>query len=158
MINIFDNFFPEETAVSVNEYCKKSLYKYGEVDKTGSPPVGMICKLFETDEFYNYFNDTIKEKVDLARKLNLYRMYINCFSPGEKPYFHVDNCSGITCLYYTNLTWNEDDGGETQFLINGEIYGILPIPNRLVCFDATLLHKATSFRNDYRFTIAAKYE
>ncbi len=48
-------------------------------------------------------------------------------------------------------------GGETQFLIDDEIRGILPFPNRLVYFDANILHKATSYRTGHRFTLALKY-
>ena len=85
-------------------------------------------------------------------------MYINCFAPSENPYFHIDNDNGLTFLYYvTNHDWGENDGGETQFLINDEIRGVLPLSNRLVGFDATLLHRATSFRDRHRFTLAAKF-
>ena len=31
------------------------------------------------------------------------------------------------------------DGGETQFLIDDEIKGVQPLPNRIVGFDANLL-------------------
>ena len=55
------------------------------------------------------------------------------------------------------MGWDKDDGGETQFLMNDELYGILPIPNRMVVFSANLLHRATTFRNDHRFTVAIKY-
>jgi len=34
----------------------------------------------------------------------------------------------------------------------------VPLPNRLMMFDARLLHRATSFRDRHRFTIAVKYD
>ena len=84
-------------------------------------------------------------------------MYINCFAPSENPYFHVDG-DGLTFLYYlTNHKWRADDGGETQFLIDDTIKGVLPISNRLVGFDGNILHRATPFRFDHRFTLAAKF-
>ena len=49
-----------------------------------------------------------------------------------------------------------DDGGETQFLIDDEIKGVLPLPNRIVGFDSNLLHNL-SFRDNHRFTLAAKF-
>ena len=32
------------------------------------------------------------------------------------------------------------------FFVENDLMGILPISNRMVVFDATILHKATSFR------------
>jgi len=84
-------------------------------------------------------------------------MYVNCFVPCERPYFHTDGDEGVTFLYYPNMKWDKDDGGETQFLMNDDLYGVLPIPNRMVVFSANLLHRATTFRNDHRFTVAIKY-
>ena len=84
-------------------------------------------------------------------------MYINCFAPSENPYFHIDGESGMTLLYYPNIEWSINDGGETQFYIDENIYGITPIPNRMVIFDASIFHRATTFRNTHRFTVAIKY-
>jgi len=97
------------------------------------------------------------ETKDLVPKnFNLYRMYINCFAPSECPYFHTDG-EGITFLYYPNLEWNLQDGGETQFYVDGNILGVPPAPNRLVMFDGEIVHRATSFRDRHRFTVAIKY-
>ena len=84
-------------------------------------------------------------------------MYVNCFAPSENPYFHTDGDDGVTFLYYVNDRWELNDGGETQIIVNDEIKGILPLPNRIVGFDASLLHRATSFRFKHRFTLAAKF-
>jgi len=97
------------------------------------------------------------KKIDSLSEYKPYRMYINCFAPNENPFFHKDGDSGFTVLYYPNLDWDINEQGETQFLINEEIRGILPIPNRLVKFDATILHRATCFRTKHRFTVAIKY-
>ena len=82
------------------------------------------------------------------------------FRPNEASHFHTD-CkleNTYTGLYYANTEeWNYDEGGETQFLIDDEIYGILPKPNRMILFDSRLLHKATPFRDRHRWTIALKY-
>ena len=55
------------------------------------------------------------------------------------------------------MNWDLQEGGETQFYINDDIYGITPVPNRIVIFSANIKHKATTFRNNYRFTVAIKY-
>jgi Rps23 Pro-64 3,4-dihydroxylase Tpa1-like proline 4-hydroxylase len=60
-------------------------------------------------------------------------------------------------LYYVNEHWDLDEGGETQFYVDNLIYGIPPIPNRMIIFDGSLMHRATSFKNYHRFSIALKY-
>ena len=73
-------------------------------------------------------------------------------------YFGIIGCYFFKNLYYfTNHVWGVHDGGETQFLIDDEIKGVLPLPNRIVGFDSNLLHRATSFRDNHRFTLAAKF-
>jgi hypothetical protein len=56
------------------------------------------------------------------------------------------------------MEWDVNEGGETQFYIDENIYGITPVPNRMVIFDASILHRATSFRSSHRFTVAIKYQ
>ena len=166
-LGICDDFLSDDDHQFVLDYCYSSSYNYGETDSDLTPPTGMvhqICtesrtnlELTDSEKFFNLFESKIKEKFSFViESKNLYRMYINCFAPSENPYFHIDG-KGHTFLYYANDTWDIDDGGETQFLINDNLCGIIPIPNRLVYFDAGILHKATSFRNKHRFTVAIKY-
>ena len=70
---------------------------------------------------------------------------------------YVDGSHGVTFLFYANEEWSIEMHGETQFLIDDQITGILPYPNRMVKFDADILHRATSFRDGHRFTLAVKY-
>ena len=154
MIKIFDKFLSIDEHKFVLEYCLKASYTYGEKDRRETPPTGMVCGIDPTNEIYELFKSKTE---DLVTDLSLYRMYINCFAPSECPYFHTDG-KGITFLYYPIDTWNVDMGGETQFIIDDEIKGIFHIPNRLVMFDGTILHRATAFRSLHRFTLAIKYK
>ncbi len=164
-VQVFDNFLNEESQQSIIDYCRECQYRYGETDNGDDAPVtGMVSDIEEDSEVFNFLKEAIERIIPNIKMMELYRMYVNCFAPGENPYFHTDageGDAGITFLYYpadTNSEYNIDDGGETQFYIENSLYGIPPIPNRLVMFDASLLHKATSFRSDHRFTIAIKYE
>ena len=96
------------------------------------------------------------DKCSFLSNMKLYRMYINCFAPNENPYFHTDG-EGLHFYIMRMIEWNLQEGGETQFYVDENIYGVIPIPNRLVMFDGMILHRATSFRNDHRFTVAIKY-
>lgn len=156
-IEIRDNFLEEADAKRVLEYCFQSLYHYGECDMDDTPPTGMVHEIEEDEDIYRLFESKIKNYYRYVKKLNLDRMYVNCFAPSENPYFHTDGEEGITFLYYPNMNWDLQEGGETQFYINDDIYGITPVPNRIVIFSANIKHKATTFRNNHRFTVAVKY-
>lgn len=155
MIEIVDRFLSKEEFDYVLNYCESASYTYGEVDSYGLPPTGMVHQISEIEDIYKLFKSKTEK---LVSGIELYRMYINCFAPSENPYFHTDGDRGdITFLYYPTTRWELNDGGETQFLVNNEIYGVTPVPNRMIYFDASVLHRATAFRNKHRFTIAIKY-
>ena len=156
-MEVINNFLDIDDAKSVFKYCFTTSYTYGETDDGTTPPTGMIHNINSDESIYNLLESKIRDVCDLVKGMDLYRMYINCFAPSENPYFHVDG-DGLTFLYYiTNHVWGPNDGGETQFLIDNEIKGVLPISNRLVGFDGNILHRATPFRDTHRFTLAAKF-
>ena len=155
MIEVLDRFLTDEEYDYVLRYCGTSGYYYGETDRPDVMPTGMVHEIDEKETIYELFASRTQE---LVPELRLYRMYVNCFSPAENPYFHTDGDYGdVTFLFYVNHRWDLDDGGETQFFENGEIRGIVPLPNRMVYFDANIEHRATSLRHRHRFTIAIKY-
>lgn len=182
-INVYDNFLTPEEHQFVFNYCKNASYFYGESDNERQGEAfctGLVHEVYFADDkipeentqvfggghsktinpkkFYNIFVDKIEDKFPQMKKLDMYRMYVNCFAPSEQPYFHTDGSDDeYTFLYYPNMDWDVDRGGETQFFVDNTFYGVVPIPNRIVLFDASLLHKATSFRDRHRFTVAIKY-
>ena len=153
-IKILDNFLSQKDFSKVSDICERATFTYGERDNLDTPPTGMVHNIVESSLIFNIFKRETDQIVtdDLA----LDRMYINCFAPCENPYYHIDN-NDITFLYYANKEWKLDDGGETQFFIDEEIKGVVPKPNRMIYFDSPIPHKATSFRDKHRFTVAIKY-
>ena len=158
-LSIRDNIFNVDEHKNIINYCRRCPYFYGEDDGADTPPCGMIHNISKNEYIYKLMSDKIENELHPdAKKLTLYRMYINCFSPADKPHFHTDGPSGLTFIYYANdEEWGVNAGGETQFYIDGMLTGVPPIRNRMVMFDANLLHCATSFRNHYKFSIAIKY-
>lgn len=170
-IKVYDDFLSNHEKNYVSDYCKSSGYCYGEMDSRETKKItGMVNEIYSSEKEYLEYNEHQQNflnifisKIELQlpekiKDLNLYRMYVNCFAPAENPYFHTDGHKGeVTFLYYPNDFWDINDGGETQLYLNGTLYGIPPIPNRMIVFDADVLHKATSFRDRHRFTIAFKY-
>ena len=156
-IKVSDNVFSSEQQSGILDYCLNCEYTFGERDNTNTPPTGMIHEISDDSPLYQLFVDKIRVSVPMIEKMSLYRMYINCFPPSEQAYFHTDG-EGITFLYYPQDGWKLDDGGETQFYVDGNLYGIVPESNRMVMFDARLQHRATPFRDRHRFTVAIKYQ
>lgn len=136
---------------------------YGECDNHDTPPTGLVCyfERIQIGPFFKEFLDNllnkIYEKNENIKNMKLQRIYLNYFSPTDNPYFHIDGHNVMTCLYYLNPELNDDEGGETQFLINDEIRGVRSKPGRLVIFDGSLKHRATSFRSHPRLTLAIKF-
>ena len=158
-ISFSDKFFSKQEHEMIYDYCiKNSNYRFGEKDNgSGSLPTGFVNDIPETHIVYKMINTILRERVEFIRDMRLSRMYVNCFAPGENAYFHTDgDC--ITFLYYPNLEqYDIDEGGETKFLVNGNVQGILPVPNRMVIFDGNIKHSATALRNHHRFSVAIKY-
>lgn len=156
-INFSDKFFTETEQRIIYEYCLGARYQYGESDNLDKIVTGMTHDIPETEFVYKLISKTLYDRVEMIRDMKLYRMYINCFAPSENANFHEDGI-GYTFLYYPHFEETDlDEGGETQFLLEDNIYGIRPIPNRMVIFDGMIKHRATSFRSQHRFTVAIKY-
>lgn len=152
MIKVYDNFLGHFEQQKLFKFVQGLPYKIGETDREDTPPVGMVSVLDNTDII---LPQKIEEQLNRPMT-SITRCYVNCFTPGEDPFFHIDgDCT--TFLYYVNDQVDLDEGGETQFLADDYIHGVPYITDRLVEFDGKLAHKATSFRSFYRFTVAIKY-
>ena len=174
-INVYDNFFSEEDYNFIWNYCMEAAYFYGESDPKElfipQDCTGLVHEVYyhtksiktvDQKKFFYLFSTSIEKKFPKYISKDMTRLYINCFAPSERSHFHTDGPSledkdGTTFLYYPNNDWNLDEGGETQFIIDNNIFGIPPVPNRLVSFDVDILHTATPFRDRHRFTVAIKY-
>lgn len=155
-IVVIDNFLHPDTFLQVAAGLKTLRHWKPEVDFAGAAPVGETCDLPSTSTAYQAIVHELKKLFPVPWTVD--RFYVNRFMAKEVPQFHEDG-EVITCVYYADPgNWTPDHHGETQLLINGEIRGILPLPNRMLVFDGRLLHRATSFQTRTRHTIAAKLE
>jgi len=157
MINYIDNFLTTQEHEKVHLYCLNAKYHYGEIDYPGYQPTGMSSNINGNEWIYKLFRRKILEKFEFLQQLELYRMHLNVFAPGEHANYHIDRDSGYTLLYYPNLEWSLNDGGATEFNLEEQLQGIHPVPNRIVIFESNIWHRATSFRNTHRFTVAIKF-
>ena len=168
-ITVHDNILTEE---EIKKYkvtlIRNCHFKYGEDDGPSTQPVGIVCDFTEhimsgytlphdINCILNNLINKIYEQNESLKNMNLFRMYLNLFTPNENPLFHTDGDNTITCLYYLNPSLDPNEGGETQFLIDEEIKGVISKPGRLAIFDGGLEHRATSFKTKPRLTMAFKF-
>ena len=94
------------------------------------------------------------------------RVYVNCSVHGDSYFVHRD-CAAherhVTALYYANLEWKPDWGGETIYYNDEEEAEIvvMPRPGRLVIARGAVLHRGTvPTRTCYeeRYTLAYKLD
>ena len=157
MLNIYDKVMSYEDNINIyNNILANRRFRYGETDTVFTPPTGMIDELSTDDELFKTLHAIVVYNHRPIADMKLKRAYINLFFSNENPYFHSDG-NVITCLFYITPGYDNDMGGETQFLIDDKITGVQSNPSRLVMFDGKIRHRATSYRNKPRITIALKY-
>jgi hypothetical protein len=160
-VKVHDQFFETRLYFELVKYLYNvKKYAFGEFDHSYAPPVGLIADFTDALEFPL---STAVSKIQklIPDNLNLDRIYCNCFAPNEFPYFHIDSSlpqEKTVLVYISDKEWSINDGGETQFYQDDRIFGVPPRQNRLIIFDSNILHRATSFHNRHRFTLALKYK
>ena len=155
-INIIDNVFTEDDVKQLHNLFMTKPFYYGETDNDDTPPTGLVQEITDSS-LVNYFALNIHKYFNHLEPGKIYRSYVNLFVPRELPYFHIDGKNTLTCIIYINPNYDINEGGETQFLLDNKIVGIQPKSGRAVVFDGSILHRATSFRNFPRLTVALKY-
>jgi len=130
-----------------------ATYSAGEKDHHESDFIGMVCEL----DLNHYKTFAIFPPSIGGSRLN--RLYINYYSQREISAFHIDSDDpdAYTALYYPCPTYDLDEGGETQLIIDDEIVGVRSKCNRLLVFRSTIVHRATPFKSHQRWTVALKY-
>jgi len=106
----------------------------------------------------------IAEKMFPGEVLHDVRAYVNSAVHGDSYYIHRDSpedSKDVTVLYYANLNWQPDWGGETIFYKddNDAVLAVSPRPGRLVVGRGAILHRGTVPTQDCyeaRLTIAYK--
>jgi|TARA_E500000178_G_scaffold345115_1_gene394461 hypothetical protein len=159
-IKVIDKFFKGKENNKILKEIKTLKFKKGESDRPETPPTGKVTKLKKTSFIYKTFLKNFKKQKIVPSGKKIFRAYINSFEPNENPYYHSDGKDVTTLLYYA-VDFDEHDvdlGGETLFINDPLIQGIVPKKHRLVIFAEDVWHKATPFRDKIRYTIVFKYK
>jgi len=163
-LKIIDNFLNPSDLTSLYTMVINSRYTIGWSDDNE-----LRHKLYPNLHSMYNFEDIQKTKLlnpvlKLAKTKNIdindyYRSVVNLTKPLDVNFIHSHPDSYVF-LFYCNLTWNHEWGGETVFYSNDKkdiIYSSPYTSNRLIFFDGDIPHTIKSqnlIGPTYRFTLS----
>ena len=160
-MQVYDNFLRPEIAQEAYEFVLKSYYQIGWEDSL-APEQRIYPNLHS-----RYSGEDIKKLKILEpihkklknKNLKCDKCVVNLTKPLDVNFIHT-HPNQVVALYYANLTWKPEDGGETLLYKNNKRDILLAspyVPNRLIIFDGSIPHTITSqsiLGPTYRFTIS----
>jgi hypothetical protein len=166
---VCDNFIDQAMVTAIGQDLKSMPFSRNEssrADVWGLASSADIAKaLLPKDPFFLQLR-LIAEKMFPGEALHDQRAYVNSAVYGDSYYIHRDcpeHSNNVTVLYYANLIWQPDWGGETIFYKddNDAVLAVSPRPGRLVVSRGAILHRATvpaQECHEPRLTIAYKLD
>jgi SM-20-related protein len=142
-------------------------YVRKEKSRPGVPGLAAVSDIaaerIGSDPFLRGLRQTV-ERLFPDERFSDHRAYVNCSVYGDGYYTHRDCATHephVTALYYANMEWQPDWGGETIYYDDGEDAEIvvMPRPGRLVIARGAILHRGnvpTRVCYEERYTLAYK--
>ena len=169
LIHIFEDVVDYNFQTKVYNYVKNSLFSITGYDNgiIEDKHLTLISHYNQDDlvdcGFVNMPN-TIRDLIT-PEEYNMTDIMVNLCKPDDIFHIHSDDTTnnGLTLLYYVNLKWDLEWGGDTVFLnsTSKEIeYTSQYKPGKFVLFDGGIPHlirPSTRLASDYRFTLAARF-
>lgn len=163
MIKKFDNFFDSETQQNIYNYIINSRFTIGWEDGLELQHK-LHPNLHSLYTFHDVQNLKILEKIsDRVTNNNISfssfdKCIINLTKPMDVNYVHT-HPNQMVFLYYINMIWHEEWGGETIFYKDdGEVLDCNQYtPNRAIFFDGNIKHTIKSqniIGPTYRFSMS----
>ena len=173
-IEIFDDVFDYNYSCIIWGFVKRSAFSIGWLDDEIPEHSSYVC-------MHSYYNDNDINNLGIIPKLletpvskymdgsNPLNAVVNISSPGQTFFEHthpsewdgsVNNKSPKAFIYYPNLEWRREWGGETMYytMDNKELERAIEYrPNRLVVVDGEYPHAVrppTAHAPFFRFTLA----
>ena len=164
---ICDNFISGETALRVGQLLRTLSYRRSEKSRPDLPVSGaaaeISAQLLTSDPFFAEMR-RLGEDMFPRERFEAERVYVNSSIYGDVYFPHRDcdqRLSNVTVLYYGNLNWHSDWGGETIFYNDqhdAEL-AVTPRPGRIVASRGAILHCGgvpSRVCHEERLTIAYK--
>jgi hypothetical protein len=167
---IYDDLFNYSDRARIYEMTVGSLYRIKGSDNSNlesKEHLSVVSTWTEQDLKNSKILDLIP--LDIKKKHNLDRsvvghVMINMVTPSDRFHIHTDNAEDSwTMLYYVNMDWHPEWGGDTLFLdeTTNNIEHLCQFkPGRLVLFHPEIPHlirPSTVLAPHYRFSLAVKF-
>ena len=150
-IFVCDNMLALETINRIGTLVQTLVYRRKEKSRPGVPGLAAISEIAAPQISNNAFLQNLRriaEQVFPGEPFSDQRAYVNSSVYGDSYYVHRDcpeNESHVTALYYANLEWQADWGGETIYFnddYDAELV-VSPRPGRVVVARGAILHRGT---------------
>jgi hypothetical protein len=164
---VCDDMVEDAMVQTLGTLVRSLHYIRKEKSRPGVPGLAAVSDIpmekIAVDPFLRGLRQTV-ERLFPAERFSDQRAYVNCSVYGDGYYLHRD-CDAheahVTALYYANLEWKPDWGGETIYYNDDEDaeLAITPRPGRLVIARGALLHRGnvpTRSCHEERYTLAYK--
>ena len=164
---VCDNMVDGETVGRVGLLVKTLNYRRKEKSRPDVPGMASISEIATGQMGNNRFLQQLRkitEEMFPGEKFADQRAYVNSSLFGDSYYIHRDcppEQAHVTALYYANLTWQPDWGGETIYYnddYDAELV-VSPRPGRVVVARGAILHRGNVPTRDCyeeRLTLAYK--
>lgn len=164
---VCDHFVDDAMALRVGRLLPGLEYQRTERSRADLPVSGSAAEITEDIRRAEPFFDEMRrwgEDLFPGEAFGLERIYVNSAVHGDMYYAHRDcaqDLANVTVLYYGNLEWHADWGGETLFFNDrhdAEV-AVTPRPGRLVISRGAILHRGgvpSGICGGARFTVACK--
>jgi hypothetical protein len=173
---VFDNVYNYADRAVFKEFAQDSLFRTsGGSDRLDEHHGKFLLSQFSDDDLNRFGvflnkNNQLDEIFELIGSRRLTRSWLLRSDLSTKMYFHADECynetklisqGSLTFLFYVNIEWKDDWGGETLFgtdQCEAEL-AVSYKPGRVVVFDSTITHKAAPISADapVRYTFNALF-
>jgi SM-20-related protein len=164
---VCDDMVEDAMVQTLGTLVRSLHYIRKEKSRPGVPGLAAVSDIpmekIAVDPFLRGLRQTV-ERLYPTEQFSDQRAYVNCSVYGDSYYLHRD-CAAheahVTALYYANLEWQPDWGGETIYYNDDEDaeLAITPRPGRLVIARGALLHRGnvpTRSCHEERYTLAYK--
>jgi hypothetical protein len=159
-IKVVDSFFKNNENEKIIKEITKLKFKKTKAERKNTDPVGKNCQIKKTSFIYKAFTKELKKQNLIPQGNKLHQAYVDLLSPNENPYYNSNNEKITVFLYYVvgfddpNL----DLGGETLFVNDPLIQGIVPKKHRLIVFSNGVWYKSNPFRDFDKYVVVFKYK
>lgn len=164
---ICDNMIDPMMVKQIGSVVRSIHYVRKEKSRPGVPGLAAVSDIpterIAIDPFLRSVRQIVEQTFS-GERFSDQRAYVNCSIYGDSYYAHRD-CAAeerhVTALYYANLEWHPDWGGETIYYNDQEDAElvVMPNPGRLVIARGAVLHRGnvpTRICYEERYTLAYK--